>query len=198
MLKNGVIRPSASPWSSPVVLAPKKGNTWWFCINVKKLNEVTKTDAYPLPLINDLLDRLGKAKFFSSLNAFAGFHRIPLHPDSIPKTSFVLPWGQWEYLRMPFGLKNAPATFQRTMNTILKPVLDKFAFVYVDDIIIFSETFEEHLQHIQQVFSLVRQACLRLNTKKCYFLKKHLEYLGYVVSAEGTHADPKKIEKIQN
>ena len=148
LLKNKVIRPSASPWASPVVIAPKKGG-WRFCVNYQALNKLTKTDAYPIPRINNLLDQVQKAKYFTSLDAFTGFHGIPVHPESISKTAFVTSHGQWEYVRMPFGLKNAPAAFQRTMNTILSPVLNKFAVVYIDDINIYSDSFKQHLDHLR-------------------------------------------------
>ena len=168
------------------------------CINIKKVNEITITDTYPMPLINELLDQVGHAKFFSSLDAFARFHAIPLHPDSIPKTSFVLQWGQWEYIRMPFGLKNAPAIFQRMMNTILASVIGRCAVVYVDNINVYSNTFEEHLQYLEEIFELIKNAGLRLNTKKCHFGKQKLNFLGFIVSVEGTHTDPRKVEKVKN
>lgn len=143
LLKNGIIRHSNSPWASPIVLADKKDGTRRLCVDYRKLNDITVRDAYPLPRIDDILDSLGNAKIFSTLDATSGYHQIPLAEEDIPKTAFQTRSGLYEYVRMPFGLTNAPAAFQRTMDSIFKEERNKFLQVYLDDIIIFSPTREE-------------------------------------------------------
>ena len=194
----GVIRRSSSAWSSPVVLIPKKDGSYRFCIDYRKLNSVTKKDVYPLPRIDDILDTLSGAKFFSTLDLAAGYWQIELDPDTSAKSAFISHRGLHEFVRMPFGMCNAPATFQRLMEVVLSGILWKHCFVYIDDVLVCSQTFEEHLTHLREVLLRLCQAGLRLNTKKCLFLREEVPYLGHVVTRNGIKLDPAKTEKIQN
>ena len=196
MLLDGVIRPSTSPWASRVVLVKKKNGKNRFCIDFRGLNAVTKRDVYPLPRIDDSLAALQRGKFFTSLDMSAGYWQIAMAKDSIEKTAFVTDSGLYEFLVMPFGLCNAPATFQRYMDAVLAGLKWNCLLVYIDDIIIFSPTFEEHLRDLREVFIPLRGANLSLNPEKCFICKEKLSYLGHVVSAEGIEADPIKIKAI--
>ena len=166
MAEQGIIRPSRSPWASPVVLVPKKDGTHRFCIDYRRLNGITKKDVYPLPRVDDILDTLGDAKYFSSLDLASGYWQVMLDPDAQPKTAFTTYKGLYEFVRMPFGLCNAPATFQRLMQVILSRLEWKCCFVYLDDILIASATFEEHMKHLRMVFTRLRDAGLRLKPSK--------------------------------
>jgi len=198
MEKQGVICPSSSPWASPVVLVPKKNGQLRFCIDYRRLNAITKKDIYPLPRIDDTLDQLGKAKYFTSLDLASGYWQVTLDERSRQKSAFTTHCGLYEFVRMPFGLCNAPATFQRLMQVVLAGLDWKSCFVYLDDILIASQTFEEHLKHLREVFCRLRKAMLRLKPKKCHILRTEVQYLGHVVSAEGIRPDPAKVEKVMS
>ena len=198
MHKKGIIRESNSPWSSPVVIVPKKDGSRRFCVDYRKLNEITEKDSYPLPRIDELLDNLGNAKWFSSIDLASGYWQVEMDKRDRSKTAFICREGLFEFNIMPFGLTNAPATFQRLMDSVLRGILRKYALVYLDDIIIFSQTWEEHLHHLREIFQRLRNANLRMKFKKCRFATDELEYLGYIVSREGLKVDPKKIEKVLN
>ena len=200
LLDCGHVSPSMSPWASPVLLVPKKCGGLRFCIDYRKLNAVTKKDAFPLPRISSILDRMNGKKFFSSLDLFSGFWQIKLDPRTKEKTAFILndPPALYEWDVLSMGLANSPATFQRLMLQVLKPVLGKSAYCYLDDILVFSDTLEDHLQHITEVFELLRKAGLKLKLKKCEFLKNSVAYLGHIITPEGLLPDPAKIEKIAN
>ena len=198
MEKQGVIRPSSSPWASPVVLVPKKDGSSRFCVDFRRLNSITQKDVYPLPRVDDILDTLGNARFFTTLDLASGYWQVPLDDDAIPKTAFTTHKGLYEFVRMPFGLCNAPATFQRAMQTVLAGLEWRDCFVYIDDILIASATFEEHLRHLEQVFSRLRAANLRLKPKKCKFLFKEVKYLGHVISVHGVLPDPEKTNQVKD
>ena len=198
MLKAGVIRPSASNWSSPITLVPKPDGSTRFCCDFRAVNDVTIKDRYPLPLIQDIFDTLKGAKVFSTLDLRSGYWQLPVHPNSIHKTSFVCHAGQYEWLRMPFGLSNAPGVFQRCMNQILSDFIGRFCLVYLDDVVIFSKDLESHQDHIRQIFDKFRLAGLTLNERKCHFNEPSLRLLGYIVSADGIAARPEKTKAISD
>ena len=198
MREQGVIQPSKSPWASPVVLVPKKDGTQHFCIDYRRLNGITKKDVYPLPRVDDILDTLGDAKYLSSLDLASGYWQVTLDPNSCPKTAFTTYNGLYEFVRMPFGLYNAPATFQRLMQVILSGLEWKSCFVYLDDILIASTTFEDHLKHLREVFTRFRAAGLRLKPTKCNLLRDEVPFLGHVISPKGIRPDPSNTDKVRD
>jgi hypothetical protein len=152
MLAEGVIEPSDSPWSSPIVLAKKKDGKHRFCIDFRKVNEVTRKDAYPLPFINVILDKLRRARYISTIDLKSGYWQVPVTEASKPITAFTVPSrGLYQFRVMPFGLHSAPATFQRLMDRVIGQELDPYCFAYLDDIVVFGETFEQHLEVLQEV-----------------------------------------------
>ena len=191
-----VIEPSSSPWSAAIVLVPKKDGKLRFAIDYRRLNSVTVGDVYPLPRIDDTLASLGGCKYFSSFDMDSGFWNIPVAASDRPKTAFNSPHGQWQFKRMPFGLKNAPGVFQRYMDLVLAGVKWQCALVFIDDVLVFSRTWQEHLKHLDHVLSLIDKAGLRLKGKKCLFCRKLLLYLGHVISARGLQPNPDKIRAI--
>ena len=202
MEATGVVHPSTSAWASPIVLVRKKDGGTRFCIDYRKLNAVTKKDTHPLPRIDDLLDQLGKARYFSTLDLAAGYWQICMAAESQEKTAFATHRGLYEFTVMPFGLTNAPAAFQRLMQQILLPLNPRdgpeFVNVYIDDVIVFSSTLEEHLDHLHQVISTLMNAGLKLKPNKCHFARKEVEYLGFLVTPEGlkpTNAHIKVVEE---
>ena len=185
MLKQGVIRPSFSPWASPVVLVKKKEGTLRFCIDFRKLNAVTVKDTYPLPRIDDILTTLNKTQYYTSLDLQSGYWQVPVLEKDIPKTAFITFGGLWEFVTLPFGLCNAPSLFQRLMERVLSGLLWKFAFCYIDDILCCSTTFDEHISHLSQIFGRLRTANLKLKISKCHFAQKQISFLGHTVSKHG-------------
>ena len=198
MLEIGAIRKSQSPWASAVILVRKKEGALCFCIDLRKLNARTIKDAQTLPRIEDSLDSLNGAMIFTSLDLKSGYWQVELDEDSIPYTAFTVgPLGFYECLRMPFGLTNAPATFQRLMENCLGDLHLNWCIIYLDDIIVYSKTPEEHLQRLEAVFQKISKAGLKLKPNKCGFFKSEITYLGHVVSNRGIATDPKKIRAIQ-
>ena len=197
MKQMGVVEPSESPWAAPVVLVRKKDGTLRYCIDYRKLNQVTQKDSYPLPNIQDCLDSLEGAKFFSSVDLSSGYWQVKMSEDAKDKTSFYgAGGGLWRFKVMPFGLCNAPATFERLMERVLGQLRWQICLCYLDDILIFSGSVDEHLVHLQTVFQRLREAKLKLKPKKCHFFQKQVTFLGHIVSAEGIMTDPSKVLKI--
>ena len=203
MLEEQIIRPSTSPWSAPVWVVPKKADAsgkqkWRVVIDYRKLNEVTDDDKYPLPNISDILDQLGKCEYFSTIDLASGFHQIEIDPKDIPKTAFTVENGHYEFIRMPFGLKNAPATFQRVIESVLLGLLNERCLVYIDDIIVYSATIQEHISRLKEVFKRLRKSNLKIQPDKCEFLRKEVAYLGHLITEKGVKPNPAKVECIQN
>jgi hypothetical protein len=181
MLQAGVIEPSSSEWASPVVLVPKPDGSLRFCVDYRKLNAITVRDTYPLPRMDECIDSLGDASVFTTLDCNSGYWQIPVAPEDMDKTTFTSHAGTYRFGRMPFGLRNAPATFQRTVDIILSGLTWKSCLVYLDDIIIYSTSMEEHLLHLTEVLTLLGKAGLSLKLTKCHFFKETVDYLGHVI-----------------
>ena len=196
MLESDVIQQSDSPWSSPIVLAKKHDGTTRFCVDYRKVNEVTRKDAYPLPRVNDTLDTLVGSKFFTTLDLASGYWQVEVAPEDQPKTAFTTPEGLYQFKVMPFGLCNAPETFQRLMDRVLSGLKWSSCLVYFDDIIVVGTTFQEHLHHLTSVFTRLRGAGLKLKPKKCTLCRQQVTFLGHVVSTDGVATDPSKTEAV--
>ena len=197
MVEVGAIRKSFSPWASAVVLVRKKDGGLRLCIDLRKLNNRTIKDGYSLPRIDDTLDCLHGAKWFSTLDLKSGYWQVELEEEAKPLTAFTMgPLGFWECERMPFGLTNAPATFQRLMESCLGELNLSWCIIYLDDIIVFSQMPEEHLVRLQAVFDKLKAAGLKLKPSKCELFKKQINYLGHVVGQEGVSTDPDKIKAV--
>ncbi|KAL1253020.1 hypothetical protein QQF64_017713, partial [Cirrhinus molitorella] len=180
MLKLGVIEPSRSPWSSPIVMVPKPDGTLRFCNDFRRLNEISEFDGYPMPRVDELLDRLGRARYISTLDLTKGYWQVPLTKEAKPKTAFSTPSGHWQYRTLPFGLHGAPATFQRMMDILLRPH-QAYAAAYLDDVIIHSERWEDHLLRLGRVLGELRRAGLTANPRKCHLARTEAHYLGFQV-----------------
>ena len=196
LLKLGVIEPSKSCWASPVVLVTKKDGSIRLCVDYRRVNDLTLKDSYPLPRIDDSIDTLRGSKWFSTLDLASGYWQVPMDSKDIDKTAFTTPFGLYHFTVMPFGLANAPATFERMMEQVLSGLHWEICLIYIDDVIVFSRTFEEHLVRLHQVLSRIKEANLKLSPSKCKLSRHSVEYLGHVVSQGGVGTDPKKIEAI--
>ena len=196
MLERDIVEPSNSPWASPIVLVTKRDGTARFCVDFRRLNAITRRDAYPLPRIDDTLDTLAGSRWFSTLDLVSGYWQVEVDPRDRDKTAFCTAEGLYQFKVMPFGLTNAPATFQRLMDAVLAGLQWKICLVYLDDIIIVGRTFEEHLCHLQEVFARLRQARLKLKVTKCSLFQKEVSYLGHIVSDRGIATDPSKTAKV--
>ena len=201
MQEAGVVQPSSSPWSSPVVMVQKRDGTHRFCIDYRELNKVTKADTYPLPRIDDILDQLGRSHYFSTLDLAAGYWQIRVHASSQEKTAFSTPQGLYEFRVMPFGLTNAPAVFQRLMERTLRGLNPDegpdFVVVYIDDVLVFSRTLEEHLKHLRAVIERLQSVGLKLKPTKCHFVREQVEYLGHLITPNGLRPNPKLVEAVE-
>lgn len=198
MMKEGIIEPSVSAWSSPVVIVKKRDNSKRFCVDFCRLNDVTVKDAYPLSHIQATLDKLRGARYLSTLDLKSGYWQIPLTEESKPLTAFTVPGrGLMQFRVMPFGLHSAAATFQRLMDRVLGPELEPNVVVYLDDVIIVSKTFAEHLSQLNMVFARLRAARLKINIDKCKFCVPSLRYLGHVINKNGIQTDPEKVRAIK-
>ena len=201
MQEAGVIEPSNSPWSSPVVMVRKKDGSLRFCVDYRELNKVTRKDTFPLPRVDDLLDQIGQSKYFTTLHLASGYWQIRVAPSSREKTAFVTPHGLFQFRVMPFGLTNAPAVFQRLMQSVLmglNPVDgNQFVSVYIDDVLVYSRTLPEHLEHLQLVIQRIQQAGLKLKPSKCSFVREEVEFLGHVLTPEGLKTNPRIVEAVK-
>ena len=197
MLEAGIISPSSSPWSSPIVIVPKKDGSNRVCVDYRKLNQLMVKDSYPLPRIEDIFATLGQSKYFTSLDLKSGYHNIAVAPQDREKTAFCTRTALYQYNVLPFGLSVSGAIFSRMISKVLHSIEGKFAMAYLDDILIFSKTFEEHLEHIKEVFIRLEKANLCLNKKKCHFVKQEIEYLGHLIGPNGIKPNPEKVRVIQ-
>ena len=197
MLAAKVIRHSNSPWASPIVLITKKDGSVRFCVDYRKLNSITKRDVYPLPRIDDSLATLSEGRWFSTMDLTSGYWQIPVDEESREKTAFISVSGLYEFNVMPFGLSNSPATFQRFLDVVLAGLKWKSLLVYLDDICVFSSSFEQHKTDVEEVFVRLRKAKLKLKPSKCHFFQRQIKYLGHIISAGGILPDPDKLKAIE-
>ncbi|KMQ85186.1 enzymatic polyprotein endonuclease reverse, partial [Lasius niger] len=203
MLEDGIIRKSASQWNAPLLVVPKKPDASGkprlrVVIDFRRLNNLTIGDSFPLPNITDILDQLGNAKYFTTLDLASGYHQIPMAEHDKKKTAFSTPYGHYEFNRMPFGLRNAPATFQRLMNSVLIGMQGLRCLVYLDDIVIYGSSLEDHNKRLTEVLRRLRENNLKLQPEKCEFLRKEVIYLGHIISENGIMPDPSKLTAVKN
>lgn len=202
MEEQGIVVPSESPYNTPLLVVPKKMDAsgeikWRVVCDFRKLNEATVDDKFPLPNISEILDQLGNSKYFSTLDLASSFHQIELEPNTAEKTAFSTSLGHYHFTRMPFGLKNAPATLQRLMNSILLGIQSIRAFAYLDDIVIYADTLESHSSKLSEILERLRQSNLKIQPHKCEFLRKEVLYLGHLITDKGIYPDPKKVKVLQ-
>lgn len=199
MLAAGIIEPSSSAWSSPVLMVPKPDGTYRFCVDFRKLNAVTTKDAYPIPYVSAILNKLRKAKYMSSLDIKSAFWQIKMSESSKHYTAFTVPGrGLYQFTRMPFGVANGPSFWQRLADKVIGPDLEPYVFVYLDDIIIVTDTFEHHMELLQIVLQRLKDANVTVSKDKCKFLRGELRYLGYLINKDGLNVDPDKVKAILN
>lgn len=198
LLDSRVIRESSSPYASPIVLVQKKTGELWMCVDYRQLNAKTRKDAYPLPRIQESLDALSGAQWFSTLDLASGYNQVAVAERDKPKTAFCTPFGLFEFERMPFGLCNTPGTFQRLMERIFGDQSFHSILLYLDDVIIFSSSVAQHLQRLEMVLSRLQQKGLKAKLSKCHFFRREVQYLGHRVSKEGVATDPEKVSAVSN
>lgn len=197
LLEKDIIQPSTSPFASPIVLVRKKNGELRMCVDYRKLNAKTRRDAFPLPRIDESLDALKGANYFSTLDLASGYHQIAMDEEDRQKTAFITPFGLFEFKRMPFGLCSAPATFQRLMTAGMNDLIFQMLLVYLDDILVYSKTFQEHIERLRAVLSRLRELGLKLNPDKCKFCRTSVQYLGYTISQGGIATDAEKIKAVE-
>ena len=197
LLNSDVIRPSNSPWNFPIVVVKKKNGDNRMCVDYRALNAKTARPIYPIPSSEELFDSIGDAKYFSSLDLSSGYHQVPITEKDKEKTAFSTRYGQFEFNRMPFGLCSAPATFQKLMNMVLSKENWVKCVIYLDDVLIFGRTIEEHNDRLEEVLTRIKEAGLKLAPEKCRFLQTEIHYLGHVITANGVSTDPDKINSIR-
>ena len=196
-LATGVFVPSSSAWASPVCLVRKRDNTVRWCVDYRRLNDVTVMDAYPLPRIDTCLDCLSTAKYFSTMDLQQGYWQLTVAERDRPKTAFITKYGLYEYTKLPMGLCSAPSTFQRCMELIFRGLQWKHLLIYLDDLIIYSSNIETHFQHLSEVFGLLKDAGLKLKPAKCHLLQSEVLFLGHIVSSDGLRPNPALIESVK-
>ncbi|GJX41644.1 reverse transcriptase domain-containing protein [Tanacetum coccineum] len=195
---NGFIRPSSSPWGASILFVKKKDGSFRMCIDYRELNKLTVKNRYPLPRIDDLFDQLQGSSVYSKIDLRSGYHQLRVRDEDIPKTAFRTRYRHYEFQVMPFGLTNAPAVFMDLMNRVCRPYLDKFVIMFIDDILIYSKTKEEHDAHLRQILELLKKEKLYAKFLKCDFWLSKVQFLGHVIDSEGIHVDPAKIESIKD
>lgn len=198
MLAKGIIKPNHSSFSSPILLVKKKDGTWRFCVDYRALNAVTAKDCFPIPTMDELLDELGNAKFFTKLDPRSGYQQIRVIPNDTYKTAFHTCDGYYEFLVPPFGLTNAPSTFQPTMNDLLRPYLRQFVLVYFYDMLIYSPSFVDYLVRLRLILNLLVTDKFFAKFSKCSFAVTTVNYLGHLISDGMMTPDPDKIQAIIN
>jgi len=195
--KMGMIEPSDSDWASRLVMVTKKDGSIRVCVDFREVNKLTKRDAYPAPQIEQTLDQLREAKYYTSLDAEKGYYQVRMSDRAKLIAAFRSPFGLFQFTRMPFGLTNAPAVFQRMMDKVLHGLAWNCCMVYLDDVIIYSKTWSEHIEHLDLVLQRIGDANLTLNSKKCELAQIALKFLGHVVSKDGIKPDPERAAAIQ-
>ena len=198
LFSKGFIRPSISPWGAPVLFVKKKDGSLRLCIDYRQLNRVTIRNQYPLPRIDELFDQLQGSRVYSKIDLRSGYHQLRVQESDVPKTAFRTRYGHYEFLVMPFGLTNAPTAFMDLMNWVFQPYLDRFVIVFIDDILVYSGSLEEHSEHLRIVLQILRERQLYAKLSKCQFWLDRVTFLGHVISVEGVSVDPQKIEVVVN
>ncbi|XP_020102373.1 uncharacterized protein LOC109719935 [Ananas comosus] len=198
LMDKGFVKPSVSPWGAPVLFVKKKDGTLRLCVDYRELNKVTIKNKYPLPRIDDLFDQLQGSRVYSKIDLQSGYHQLKIKPENVHKTAFRTRHGHYEFTVMPFGLTNAPAAFMDLMNMIFKLLLDQCVVVFIDDILIFSQSNEEYEEHLRMVMQILREKQLYAKLKKCDFWLREVAFLGHVISEGGVAVDPKKVEAIKD
>ena len=197
LLGQGFIRRSTSPWGAPVLFVKKRDGSLRLCVDYRELNKATMRNKYPLPRIDDLFDQLRGASYFSKVDLRSGYHQLRIREEDVPKTVFLSRYGSYEFRVMPFGLTNAPALFMDLMNRVFREYLDQFVIVFIDDILIYSRTEEEHAEHLRMILQTLRDHQLYAKFGKCGFWLREVQFLGHVVSDRGIAVDPSKVSAVR-